>query len=101
MVIEIDIGKREKMTRRKLITSVRKLVMCAKSAKKKKIAFNFTDLRFSHLDISDTELAELIAVNLEMANFEFVKYKTKPKEGWDMLTDVFVFGKTDSEIEKA
>jgi leucyl aminopeptidase len=100
-VIEIEIGAREKMTRRKLVTLVRKMVTCAKAAKKKKIAFNFTDLRFSHLDISDTELAELIAVNCEMANFEFVKYKTKPKEGWDLLTEVIVLGKTDTEIEKA
>jgi leucyl aminopeptidase len=101
IVMEIEIGKREKMTRRKLVTSVRKMVVLAKSAKKKKIAFTFADLRFPHLNISDTELAELIAVNLEMANFEFVKYKTKPKEGWDLLTDAFILGKTDAEIEKA
>jgi leucyl aminopeptidase len=101
MIIEIEIGKREKMTRRKLVTLVRKMVTLAKSAKKKKIAFTFADLRFLHLDISDAELAELIAVNCEMANFEFVKYKTKPKEGWDLLTDVLVLGKTDTEIEKA
>lgn len=101
LLVEVNIGKREEVTRRKLVASVRKMVMCAKSAKKKKIAFNFADLRFPQLDISDAELAELIAVNLEMANFEFVKYKTKPKEGWDLLTDVLVLGKTESEIEKA
>lgn len=100
-VIEINIGKRDKVTRRSLMTLVRKMVTLAKSAKKKKIAFTFADLRFPHLDISDADLAELIAVNCEMANFEFVKYKTKPKEGWDTLSDVFVLGKPDAEVEKA
>ena len=100
-VIEMQIEKREKMTRRKLIALVRKMVACAKSAKKKKIAFAFADLRFPHLDISDAELAELIAVNMEMANFEFVKYKTKPKEGWDVLTEVIIVNKDDHDIERA
>lgn len=36
-----------------------------------------------------------------MANFEFVKYKTKPKGGWDMLTEVIVVGKDDREVERA
>lgn len=101
IAIEIGIGKREEMTRPKLITLVRKMVTLAKSAKKKKIAFVFFDLIFPHLEISADELAELIAVNGEMANFEFVKYKTKPKEGWDTLTEVIVVGKPDTAIEKA
>jgi len=99
-VIEIGIGKREEMTRRKLVTTVRKMVTAAKAAKKKEIAFEFTDLVFPHLEISSVELAELIATNLEMANFEFVKYKTKPKEGWNTLTDVTIAGKLDAEVEK-
>lgn len=101
LIIELQIERSEKMTRRKLVTLVRKMVMCAKSAKKKKIAITFADVRFPHLDISDTDLAELIAVNMEMANFEFVKYKTKPKEGWDMLTEIIIVGKDDRDSERA
>jgi leucyl aminopeptidase len=99
-VLEIGIGKREEMTRRKLITTVRKMVTAAKTAKKKEIAFEFTDLVFPLLHIDANDLAELIATNLEMANFEFVTYKTKPKEGWNMLTNVTVIGKLDAEVEK-
>lgn len=101
VVLEIGIGKREEMTRRKLITTVRKIVSGAKAANKKKIAGNFFDFVFPHLAIVPEELAELIATNLEMANFEFNTYKSKPKEGWNALTEVVIVGKVGSDIEKA
>ena len=83
--IALSTGKREEMTRRKLISLVRRVVSNAKTAKVKKVSLNFADFTFPHLDIVKEELAELIAVNLEMANFEFTKYKAKPKEGWNAL----------------
>ncbi len=98
MSISLSTGKKEEMTRRKLITLVRRVVSSAKAAKTKKVAINFADFVYPHLDIAKEELAELIAVNLEMANFEFTKYMTKPKEGWSALTDVVVVGKADKEI---
>lgn len=100
-LIEIGIGKREEMTRRKLLTTIRKAVVLAKSANKRKIAFDFFDFVFPHLHILPGELGELLSTNLEMANFEFVKYKTKPKEGWGVLTDVIVVGKVGGEVERA
>lgn len=100
-IIEIGIGKREEMTRRKLITSVRKMVAQAKTGGKKKIAFEFLDLAFLHLPILPEELAELIATELEMANFEFTLYKTKPKDGWNALTEAVVVGKFGTDIQKA
>ena len=96
--LDVDIGKREDMTLRKLITSVRKIVVAAKSAQKKKIVITFSDFIFPQLDLTPAEVAELIAVNLEMANFEFVVYKTKPKEGWNTLTEVVIVGKSDASI---
>ena len=98
---ELATGKREEMTRRKLVTLVRRVVSSAKAAKVKKVALTFADFTFPQLDIKAEELAELIAVNLEMANFEFTKYKTKPKEGWSALTDVVVIGKLSPLVEKA
>jgi leucyl aminopeptidase len=100
-LIEIGIGKREAMTRRKLITTLRKVVMQAKSAGKKKIALNFFDFVFPQLYMTPTDLGEMLSVNLEMANFEFVKYKTKPKEGWGTLSEVVVVGKVGREVEGA
>ena len=99
--LEIAIGKPELMTRRKLITTVRKIVTSAKAANKKKVCFDFFELVFPEMHVTPTDLAELIAVNLEMANFEFTKYKTKPKDGWKTLTDVVITGKLTPDLEKA
>ena len=101
MVIEIGIGKREEMTRRKLITTIRKMVTLAKSVNKKKIALDFFDLVSPHLHMLPVELGEMLSTNLEMANFEFVKYRSKPKEGWSTLTDVIVVGKVGGDVERA
>lgn len=100
-VIEVGIGKREEMTRRKLITTTRKMASLARSVNKKKIAFNFFDFVFPQLHMLPTELGEILSTNLEMANFEFVKYKSKPKEGWNALTEIVVVGKTGSIVERA
>ncbi len=81
MEIRIGIGKREKMTRRKLMLLARRIVAAAKGRKLKKIVLNFPQFRFEHLKMDDGEIAELLAVNMEMANFQFVKFKTPPKEG--------------------
>src|SRR3990167_8346049 len=100
-VIELGVGKREEMTRRKLVNVIRKIVSLAKAANKKKVALDFFDLVFPHLHMTPTELGEMLSTNLEMANFEFVKYKSKPKEGWNTLTDVVVVGKVGGSVEKA
>lgn len=101
VALEVGIGEREAMTHRKLITTVRKVITLAKSARTKVIAINFSDLMFPHLAIRGEELAELLVVNLEMANFEFVKYKTKPKEGWPALTEAVIVGKFDGALKRA
>ncbi len=98
--LEIGIGKREEMTRRKLISTIRKVVGCAKAAKKKRVQLLFADFQFPQLDMLSAELAELIAVNLEMANFEFTVYKTKPKDGWNTLTETIVISKADKATEQ-
>ncbi|OGZ08708.1 MAG: hypothetical protein A2942_04550 [Candidatus Lloydbacteria bacterium RIFCSPLOWO2_01_FULL_50_20] len=100
-VIEVGTGKRDEMTRRKLLTTIRKMVSLAKSANRQKVALNFFDLVFPHLHMLPQEIGELLSVNLEMANFEFVKYKSKPKEGWNALAEVIVVGKLGSGVEKA
>lgn len=100
-VIEIGIGKRDEMTRRKLITTIRKAVALARSVNQKKIALNFFDFVFPQLHMLPAELGEMLSTNLEMANFEFVKYKTKPKEGWNALVEVAIVGKIGGDVEKA
>lgn len=100
-MIELGVGKREDMTRRKLITTIRKIVVLAKSVNKKKVSLSFFDFVFPHLHMLPAELGEMLSTNLEMANFEFVKYKSKPKEGWNALTEIIVVGKVGGAVERA
>lgn len=100
-VIEVGVGKRDEITRRKLVNTVRKVISLAKSANKKKVSLSFLDLVFPQLHMLPAELGEMLSTNLEMANFEFTKYRSKPKEGWSTLTDVIVIGRLGGEVEKA
>lgn len=90
----------EKMNLRKLFLLVRKMVMISKSVKAEKIAFDFNDVSFKNLKLTDTELGEIIGSQLDFANYEFNKYKTPPKEGFNLIKEFFVSG-TTKEVEKA
>ena len=98
-VVEVGIGKREEMDRRKLILAVRKAVAMAKNMKVKRLAVVLAELTFPHLMLSERELAELLVVNTEMANFEFVKYRTRPKEGWNVLEEVLIVSRPSKDVE--
>lgn len=86
----VGAGKRGEMTRRKLILCARKVVMFAKKNKIKKLFIAISEFNFPNLEIFPRALGEILAVNFEMANFEFVKYKTAPENGWDFVTDIIV-----------
>lgn len=92
--IVVGIGKRDEMTRRRLMLVPRRIVQFARSHKIKHITLNLKDFSFTHLSLSDMELAEMIALQSALANFEFVKYKTPPKEGWGFLEELVIVGDT-------
>lgn len=96
----LGIDKRENITLRKLVILFRQIISLAKSNGIKKIVLNFSDFQFSKLEISDKNIAEIMAVNFEMANFEFVKYKNIPKDGWSFVERVAVVGKNVSDIKE-
>jgi len=100
----------EKMNLRKLFLLVRKMVLSAKSAKAKKLVFDFNDFKkvinpegkgtSYGAGLSDQELGELIGSQLDFANYEFVEYKTKPKEGFNFIEEIIISG-TNKETQKA
>ncbi|MDD5110827.1 MAG: leucyl aminopeptidase family protein [Patescibacteria group bacterium] len=96
-VLSIGIGEREKMTRRKLVDVCRQVIALAKTHHGKKLSVSAADFVFPHLGIPEGELAEMLAVNFEMANFSFVKYKRRPAEGWDFVQSVTVVGRVSPE----
>lgn len=92
----VRFGKPNEMTRRKLITLVRKIVKAAKVAHVKRLILpSFDDLysrcspQMAH---NPTDLAELVVTNIEMANYEFVAYKSTPKDGWPFIEEVVLTG---------
>jgi len=96
-VMHFGVGKKGNINRRTFITLSRRIITVAKTHKIKKITFVFSDFLFPKLkNISEAEIATLLTENFEMANFEFVKFKSKPKEGWNFVDEVIVCGNVDS-----
>ena len=50
--------------------------------------------------MSGNEIAEILSANFEMANFEFIEYKTPPEEGWDFVEEIFIAGKISVPVKK-
>lgn len=98
--IALGIGKRRDMTRRGLILLVRRIVAVAKAKKAALLSVDFDDLRFPHLGMTDADLAELFAVNAEMANFEFRDFLSKPKEGWSDVREIFLMNADDRAVAR-
>ncbi len=85
----MGIGKK-KITRRAFITLTRKIIILAKSHRAKQLFISAADLMSLDLEfeLSRAELFEILATNMEMANFEFLKYKTEPKDGWRLVKSI-------------
>jgi leucyl aminopeptidase len=90
----------EKMNLRKIFLIVRKIVAMAKGVRAEKIGFDFNDLKFKNIKISDKELGEIIGSQLDFANYEFIEYKTPTEEGFSFIKEVIIAG-ANKEIEKA
>jgi leucyl aminopeptidase len=104
--LELGAGKHGELTRRKFITLCRAIVRAAREAKKRKLAIQFdrTPALFVGMTRAGTtaeEVSRLAAEAFEMANFEFTAFKTKPKEGWDEVEEMQIYGKSSPSIEEA
>lgn len=87
--LEIKIPRRDKINWRQSVVIPRKIVSIAKKNAVKKIFLeweNIKDLKIGHGEA----VAEAFGVNFEMANYEFVKYKTVPKEGWNFIDEIVI-----------
>ncbi|MBI2644006.1 MAG: leucyl aminopeptidase [Candidatus Wildermuthbacteria bacterium] len=100
-ILALGIGDKNQINRRKLFILARQVIALAKGQRIKSIAIPFDDLEFSNVQLSNEEKAEVLAINFEMANFEFVQYKTPPKEGWNFVEEIVLHSSQDkAEIEK-
>jgi leucyl aminopeptidase len=102
--LQMGVGKPEELNARKFITLCRSVVQAAKTSRCKKIAVQFdrTPSLFKNLQhLTPEHISQLAAENFEMANFEFNTFKTKPKEGWDIVEEILLYGQSSASIEKA
>jgi leucyl aminopeptidase len=77
-ILRVSLPKGD-MTRRKLILLARKIIALSRKHKARKIFLDLSEFNFRNFSLPETELAEILATNFDMANFEFVKYKTGPE----------------------
>lgn len=99
-VIRVGIGERTNMTTRRLRIVVRKIIRTARANRQKSIAVDFDSFQFKSLSkLKAGELASLIAENMEMANFEFNKFKTEPKNRWPDVEKVVVCGSIPKNVK--
>ncbi|MCX6702944.1 MAG: leucyl aminopeptidase family protein [Candidatus Wolfebacteria bacterium] len=98
--LKIGLGDYKDLNRRKLVITSRQIVSLAKTNKIKKLSLEFSDFLIPNLKMKGSEIAGVMATNFLMANFEFVKYKTAPKEGWNFVEEVEISGKISDDAKK-
>lgn len=94
--IFLGVPEPEKMTRRKLMLLARRAIALAKTKRAKKILLEVKEFQFPLLDMSDRDLGEILASNMEMANFQFVEFLTPPEEGFPFVEEIVVLGASKS-----
>ncbi len=94
-----SIGTKElvPLTRRKVVTLLRRIVATARAHKLPRIALALDTLP----ELGRADLLRLIGENVHLANYEFTAYKSKPKEELDTLEELALVGTFTKEEEAA
>lgn len=95
----LAIGKRNAMTRRKLMLLARRVVREALAKKYTDVTVDVASFYFPHLEISPVDLAELLAINFLMAEFSFREFLTEPKGGFPSIKSIFLTNGSEKEIK--
>ena len=97
--LEICSKKWSDINQRKFIVLCRSIVASAKQNKRTKIAVQLSNSPFPQMKgVPLPELGSIIAQAFEMANYEHTSYKTKPKNGWDVVEEVLICGETPKDM---
>jgi leucyl aminopeptidase len=101
MSFVLGVPKDAKMTRRKLVIRSREIVRRTKNDGAKKIALDLKKLADMVPELSLEEVAEIVATNFEMANYDFTQYKAKPEDGWKLIDEVIFLGEYSTKVKEA
>ena len=96
----------KKVHRRNFVLISRQMVFFAKKNRLAKIIIDWNEIKKLRLSDKIGDLAEILAVNFEMANYEFIKYKNppeNPKRGWFFVEEAVILAdrKDVDKIEKS
>ncbi|MBI4120976.1 MAG: leucyl aminopeptidase [Parcubacteria group bacterium] len=89
-IMRVGVGERKDMTRRKLVTLVRRIVRTAKGSHFTEGVLTLPEFYFPKLKLKEEALGFLIAQEAMLADFDFNLFKTKPKEGWRDIEKLIV-----------
>ncbi len=98
--LEIGVESTKHISRRKFITLCRTIIVVAKHNKVRRIALDLAMLK-EFKSIDEAEQGRLLAENFEMANYEFNTFKTPPKDGFDTIDEVLMYGASKEFIANA
>src|SRR4030043_652883 len=87
-ILVIKSSEKKDINRRKFILLCRQIIQEAKKHRAKKITVDWDDINFRVVSKKQEEIAEIAVENFEMANYEFIRYKTRPKEGWNFVEEL-------------
>ena len=97
--IDIKINKTDKNNLRKFIKLVRRIVRISQQYKVEKVAVDIDEFK-KISELPPKELGSIITQNLKMAGYEFRDFKTKPKEGWKDVNEVFITNVSQKTIKE-
>lgn len=95
-IIMIKTEKVDKMTRRKWNLLVREMIKEIKKHKIENVRIIWNELT-AYKELGKN-LGQAFAENAMMANYEFRKYKRKPKEGWKDIKKIVIDAKKEERI---
>jgi len=99
--LELGVGDFGKVSLRKFRILCRSIIQVARAHKVRKIAVEISPAAFPQLkDIPLPGIGATISEAFGMANFEFTGYKSKPKDGFNLVDEVLICGKTPAAMKE-
>ena len=90
-VLSVAYGTTKPLSRRKFVLAMRKAIHSAKANRVKKAALAWKDIRaLAPKEMTDYDIGRVVASAFLMADYEHNTYKTKPKDGWNLVDSVAV-----------
>jgi len=100
-ILKIKVEKK-KLTQRKLVLLFRQVVREVKNYRIKDIFIEWDNITSFVPDWDNEQLSDIMVTNFLMANYKFITYKEKPKEGWGFIESVYIAVSLDvkKDVEK-